>query len=140
MSENAHSAQPAPFEQFAEVFRRARRERNLSQEAAGDVLGVTQVTICRWEAGNSNVQRRLRPAVASFMRISVDQLNARLAASSSTDSVIQFPNRTPDPLAADEIERSAVAMRLLALAEASSDSQPELLIRIARELRLGETH
>ena len=60
---------------FGELLRRARVERALTQRQAADIVGVTPVTVSRWESNQSGVvQRQHRLAVARFLDISEKQL------------------------------------------------------------------
>ena len=43
---------------FGEQVLRVRSELNLSQESLGKELGVTNVTVCRWENGKSRPTKR----------------------------------------------------------------------------------
>lgn len=55
-------------------IKRLRRERNLTQEALAEFLGVTFQSISKWERGESYPDITLLPAIASFFSVSLDEL------------------------------------------------------------------
>lgn len=87
---------PASADKFPRVLRSARRRYGMSQSDAAAALDVTQVTFSRWETGHTIVQRRLRPAVAQFIQMSIDELESMLSdVTESSSSVIPIRPEVP---------------------------------------------
>lgn len=61
------------------VLKTYRDERGLTQEQLADQLGVTGVTVSRWETGVRKVDREKLPAVAEKTGISARELRPDLA-------------------------------------------------------------
>ena len=59
---------------FSENIKRFRKERDLTQEALADFLGVSFQTISKWERGESYPDIETLPEIAGFFGISVDDL------------------------------------------------------------------
>ena len=59
---------------LGENIRRLRQERGITQEILADFLGVTFQSVSRWERGDSYPDMELLPSIASFFKISVDDL------------------------------------------------------------------
>ena len=59
---------------FCENIRRFRKERDLTQEALADFLGVSFQTISKWERGESYPDIELLPTIADFFSVSTDDL------------------------------------------------------------------
>ncbi len=59
---------------FAETFRALRREKRLTQEQLGAVLGVSAQAVSRWETGVSLPDIASLPAIAAYFEVSVDAL------------------------------------------------------------------
>ncbi|MBR6917652.1 MAG: helix-turn-helix transcriptional regulator [Clostridia bacterium] len=59
---------------ISENIKRMRRERDLSQEALANRLGVSYQTVSKWERGENYPDITLLPALASFFEVSVDTL------------------------------------------------------------------
>ena len=57
-----------------ENIKRLRREKNLTQEALAEFLGVTFQTVSNWERGESYPDITMLPEIAGFFRVSVDEL------------------------------------------------------------------
>ena len=51
-----------------ESIKKLRRERNLTQEALAEFLGVTFQTVSNWERGESYPDITMLPEIASFLR------------------------------------------------------------------------
>jgi transcriptional regulator with XRE-family HTH domain len=62
-----------------EAIRSARKRRNLTQEALGKELGVTGITVSRWETGARLVDRALVPTVAEKLDLAPRQIRPDLA-------------------------------------------------------------
>ena len=59
---------------FRENLRRLRRERDLTQEALADFLGVSFQAVSKWERGESYPDFELLPVIADFFSVSTDDL------------------------------------------------------------------
>lgn len=59
---------------FSENIRRLRKEHNLTQEALANFLGVSFQTVSKWERGESYPDIAMLPEIASFFKVSVDNL------------------------------------------------------------------
>lgn len=59
---------------LGENIKRLRRENELTQEMLADFLGVTFQTVSNWERGESYPDITILPEIASFFRVSVDEL------------------------------------------------------------------
>lgn len=59
---------------FAEVFKALRKEKGLTQEQLGAVLGVSAQAISRWENEVSLPDVTSLPTIAAFFDVSVDTL------------------------------------------------------------------
>ena len=59
---------------LGENIKRLRRENELTQEMLADLLGVTFQTVSNWERGESYPDITILPEIASFFRVSVDEL------------------------------------------------------------------
>lgn len=59
---------------FGENIKRLRKERELTQEALADFLGVSFQTISKWERGETYPDITSLPTIASFFNVSVDEL------------------------------------------------------------------
>ncbi len=59
---------------IGENIKRLRREKELTQEALADFLGVTFQSVSKWERGESYPDITLLPALASFFDVSCDVL------------------------------------------------------------------
>ena len=59
---------------FSENVKRFRKERDLTQEALADYLGVSFQTISKWERGESYPDIAFLPVIADFFSVSTDTL------------------------------------------------------------------
>ena len=59
---------------FSENIKRFRKERDLTQEALADYLGVSFQTISKWERGESYPDIAFLPVIAEFFSVSTDTL------------------------------------------------------------------
>lgn len=59
---------------FGENLKRLRKEKDLTQEDLAEVLGVSFQAISKWERGESYPDITVLPEVASFFKVSVDEL------------------------------------------------------------------
>ncbi len=57
-----------------ESIKKLRRERNLTQEALAEFLGVTFQTVSNWERGESYPDITMLPEIASFFKVSIEDL------------------------------------------------------------------
>ncbi len=59
---------------ISEIIRNKRREMNISQEALGEILGITVQAVSKWETGISYPDITMLPKIAEQFNISLDQL------------------------------------------------------------------
>ncbi len=59
---------------LSENIKRLRREKNLTQEALAEFLGVTFQTVSNWERSESYPDITMLPEIAGFFKVSVDEL------------------------------------------------------------------
>lgn len=59
---------------FSENIKRLRKERDLTQEALADFLGVSFQAVSKWERGESYPDIEILPEIAGFFGVSVDEL------------------------------------------------------------------
>ncbi len=59
---------------LSENIKRLRREKELTQEALAEFLGVTFQSVSNWERGESYPDIMLLPEIAEFFKVSVDEL------------------------------------------------------------------
>ncbi len=59
---------------FGENLKNLRRGKNLTQEKLADFLGVSFQTISKWERGDTYPDITMLPEIASFFKVSVDDL------------------------------------------------------------------
>lgn len=59
---------------FGKNLKNLRRERNLTQENVADILGVSFQSVSKWERGESYPDITMLPVIASFFKVSVDDL------------------------------------------------------------------
>ena len=59
---------------FDEAIKRLRKQRNLTQEALAEVLGVSFQAVSKWERGESCPDVTLLPEIAGFFAVPVDEL------------------------------------------------------------------
>lgn len=59
---------------FGENLKNLRKQKNLTQERLAEFLGVSFQTVSKWERGDTYPDITTLPEIASFFRISVDDL------------------------------------------------------------------
>ena len=59
---------------IGENIKRIRRERNLTQEEVATHLGISFQSIRKWERGDGYPDITMLPDIASFFKISIDEL------------------------------------------------------------------
>lgn len=59
---------------FNKVFRRLRRSRNLTQEQAADIFGVSPQAVSRWETGAACPDIAMLPNIAEYFSVSIEEL------------------------------------------------------------------
>lgn len=59
---------------FGKNLKNLRREKNLTQENIADILGVSFQSVSKWERGESYPDITTLPVIASFFKVSVDEL------------------------------------------------------------------
>lgn len=61
---------------IGDMIRRRRRERGYNQTQAGDILGVNQSTVAKWEVGRDNPGIEKLPIIAEFLGIPFPEVMA----------------------------------------------------------------
>ena len=59
---------------FGKNLKEMRKERNLTQENIADLLGVSFQSVSKWERGESYPDITMLPVIASFFKVTVDEL------------------------------------------------------------------
>ena len=59
---------------FSENIKRLRKERDLTQEALADFLGISFQAVSKWERGESYPDIEMLPVIALFFEITIDEL------------------------------------------------------------------
>lgn len=59
---------------FSEIFKALRKDKQITQEQAAEVFGVSPQAISRWENASSYPDITLLPAIASYFETTVDEL------------------------------------------------------------------
>lgn len=59
---------------FGENLKNLRKQRNLTQEKLADFLGISFQTVSKWERGDTYPDITTLPDIASFFKVSVDEL------------------------------------------------------------------
>ena len=59
---------------FNEVFRRLRRDRDLTQEQAAEIFGVSHQAVSRWETGAACPDIAMLPNIAEYFGVSIEEL------------------------------------------------------------------
>lgn len=59
---------------LGEKIKALRKEKNISQEVLANYLGVSFQAVSKWETGSTMPDVTLIPAIASFFRVSTDEL------------------------------------------------------------------
>lgn len=59
---------------IGEKIKSLRKEKNISQEVLANYLGVSYQAVSKWETGSTMPDVTLIPAIASFFRVSTDEL------------------------------------------------------------------
>lgn len=98
--------------QLGEKIKRLRKSRSLSQEALANILGVSFQAVSKWENGVTMPDVALIPAIASFFRVSTDELfdfNA-METEKRVQEIWQEVSeyRTSDPERAEKVLREAL--------------------------------
>ena len=59
---------------FSEVFKKLRRERELTQEQAAEAFSVSTQAVSRWENGQTSPDISLLPIIAEYFGVSIETL------------------------------------------------------------------
>ena len=59
---------------FGENIKRLRKNRDLTQEALADALGISAQSVSKWESGQCCPDIQLLPSIAELFEVSVDEL------------------------------------------------------------------
>lgn len=82
---------------FGENLKALRLKRNLTQEALAAFFGVSFQTISKWERGDNFPDITMLPEIASFFKVSVDDLlgvNRAENEKEITDKLYEYDNLT----------------------------------------------
>ena len=71
--------------QFAQVLRKFRREKDLTQEELARAIGISPQSVSKWERGDGYPDISLLPEIANFFKISIDTLLGNDEESKRTD-------------------------------------------------------
>lgn len=95
---------------FSENVKRLRKERDLTQEALSDFLGVSFQAVSKWERGESYPDIEILPEIAGFFGISVDDLLGVNRAESEKEiiSILETYDNLTDPTLKHEIIVKAI--------------------------------
>lgn len=86
---------------LCESIKRLRREKELTQEALADFLGVTFQSVSKWERGESYPDITMLPEIAQFFQVSVDELlgvNKARNEEEILQKIAEFDNLTDEKL------------------------------------------
>ncbi len=59
---------------FAERLRKYRKEKDMTQEALAQVIGVSPQSVSKWECGDGYPDITLLPGIANYFEVSIDEL------------------------------------------------------------------
>lgn len=59
---------------ISENIKRLRREKNLTQEALADFLGISFQAVSKWECGDAYPDITLLPVIANYFQVTIDEL------------------------------------------------------------------
>ena len=79
----------------------ARKRAGFNQEAFAEELGVTKHTVSQWETGATGINARRRPAIATALGISLDELD-RLISGEPLTAPAQSPRPEPVSVAVSD--------------------------------------
>lgn len=91
---------------FGENLKEYRHKRNLTQEKLADFLGVSFQTISKWERGDTYPDITMLPEIASFFKVSIDDLLGVNRAENEEEiknRIREYDNLTDDELIAKQI-------------------------------------
>ena len=88
---------------FAENFKSLRKEKNVTQEAIAEVLGVSSQSISRWELSVCYPDLELLPAIANYFGVTVDKLLSNDTPSKKQD--FEIFNQTVNTLSSETTEQ-----------------------------------
>jgi len=88
---------------FAENFKSLRKEKNVTQEAIAEVLGVSSQSISRWELSVCYPDLELLPAIANYFGVTVDKLLSNDTPSKKQD--LEIFNQTVNTLSSETTEQ-----------------------------------
>lgn len=97
---------------LGEKIRQLRKTNNLSQEVLANILGVSFQAVSKWETGATMPDAAMLPAIASFFRVSMDELfdfNA-MELEKQVEEICResWEYRDADPAKAEEILREGL--------------------------------
>ena len=91
---------------LSENIKRLRREKNLTQETLAEFLGVTFQSVSNWERGESYPDITILPEIASFFKVSIEELLGVNKAEDETEIkrlIEEHDNFTDDKLIKESI-------------------------------------
>lgn len=59
---------------FSEVFKRLRKEKDLTQEQAAEIFGVSPQAVSRWECAQTSPDITILPVIAEYFGVTIEQL------------------------------------------------------------------
>lgn len=59
---------------FAEVFKKLRKEKNMTQEQAAEIFCISPQAVSRWECGSTYPDIELLPTIADYFKVSIEEL------------------------------------------------------------------
>lgn len=87
---------------IGDTIKHLRRERNITQEELGDILGVSYQSISRWETGACYPDMELLPAISDFFGVTVDKLLG-INKNIEQEKVAQYLNRFQKAISQGEV-------------------------------------
>lgn len=70
-----------------------RKSRGITQEELAKVFGISNQAVSKWESGQSCPDIQLLPQLASYFKVSIDELMGHKPADSSQDILLQLRNQ-----------------------------------------------
>ena len=98
---------------YGERIKAYRRGRNLSQQALGELLGVTSVAVSKWERGQSQPDIPTLNRLADIFGVTLDELCGHETAPKDADPNMAVMARAFGRLSAEEQEKFLAVGRAL---------------------------
>ncbi|MBQ7932309.1 MAG: helix-turn-helix transcriptional regulator, partial [Clostridia bacterium] len=83
---------------IAERLRKYRKERDMTQDALAQALGVSPQSVSKWECGDGYPDITFLPTIANYFEITIDELmgNDEIGQEQDIDAFYDFINNTND--------------------------------------------